>query len=241
MAPESDNILEIKGLTSGYGKLPILHDVNFSVARGSLTSVIGPNGAGKTTLMSSIINTVNIMAGEIWYEGQKINDKEPNEIAAMGVGYVPQSANVFPNMTVDENLEMGAHTLPKQQRMIEIESIYHMFPRLRERIKQKASTLSGGERQMLAIGSALLTNPRMIILDEPTSGLSPQIVDDVMDSIIQIRKKGATLIWVVEENPKQVLSVADMVYVMENGYIKTKSSSQELLEAEDFSQIFLGV
>lgn len=238
---EPNDLLVINNLVSGYGKLPVLHDIDLSVPQGSLTAVIGPNGAGKTTLMNSIVNTVNVIQGEIRFKGQLIHRSETCTIVARGIGYVPQTNNVFPSLSVQENLEMGCELVPKTQWGPRIEEAYDRFPRLRDRKKQKASTLSGGERQMLAIGSALMANPELLILDEPITGLSPQISDEVAEGIIRINKQGTTVIWVVEENPTQVLSVADWVYVMESGTIKTRETGKELLEAPDFRGIFLGV
>ena len=229
------------GLRSGYGKIPVLHDVSMTVRDGSLTAVIGPNGGGKTTLMKSILGLVTIMAGEIRYRDRRISALEPHEIVELGIGFMPQTANVFPTMTVQENLEMGSKFLARGARAAEIEATYERFPRLKERRRQRARTLSGGERQMLAIGSALLSQPALLILDEPVTGLSPQITDEVAEGIGAINAAGTTILWVVEENPRQVLDLADWVYVMEGGRIKSDCAAAELLEAENFREIFLGV
>ncbi len=233
--------LVVSGLVSGYGKLPVLHDVSLSVDDGSLTAVIGPNGGGKTTLMKSIVGIVDIMDGEIRYKGRRISGLEPHEIVALGIGFMPQTDNVFPTMTVHENLEMGCKFLSRPDWAAEIEAVYTRFPRLKGRTRQRAQTLSGGERQMLAIGSTLLAHPDFLILDEPVTGLSPQLTDEVAEGISAINKSGTTVLWVVEENPQQVLSLADWVYVMEGGRMKSNCKASELLDAANFREIFLGV
>lgn len=236
-----NNLLEIKGLVSGYGKLDVLHELSLSVPARSLTAIVGPNGAGKSTLMNSIMNLVKVKSGEIYFKGQLISRKDPSEITAMGIGYVPQLNNVFPGMTVEENMEMGAFTLLKNKKAKEaIDRVYDKFPRLSDRRNQRASTLSGGERQMLAIGTALLLEPELLILDEPTTGLAPTIVSELIESITQIRKGGATLIWVVEDNPMQVLPHAVLVYVMEGGVIKAQKTGLDFINEPDFIQMFLG-
>ena len=241
MADNPDTTLSIEGLVAGYGKLAVLHSVSLSVARNSITTVIGPNGAGKTSLVKAIIGIVDTMEGSVVFEGQSITRMPAHEIAALGVGFVPQTNTVFPTLTVQENLEMGCRFVPDVSRREAVESAYKRFPRLRERQFQKARTLSGGERQMLAIASALLPNPKLLILDEPVTGLSPQLTDEVICGIKEINDRGVTVLWVVEENPLQVLAIADWVYVMESGLVKTSEPAKDLLAAPNFRQIFLGV
>lgn len=238
---QADNLLTISGLVSGYGKLPVLQDVSLSVAAGSLTAIIGPNGAGKTTLVKSVVNIVDLMGGEIHFRDEVISRLPTHRIVELGIGFVPQTAATFPTLSVQENLEMGCRFVPPGNRAREIERVYTRFPRLSERKRQRARTLSGGERQMLAIGSALLANPELLILDEPVTGLSPQLTDEVVAGITEINQQGTTVLWVVEENPLQVLSAADWVYVMESGRVKNSTNAEELLAAPDFRQIFLGV
>jgi ABC-type branched-subunit amino acid transport system ATPase component len=241
MASSSDPLLVIENLVAGYGKLPVLHDLSLSVARGSLTTIVGPNGAGKTTLVKALVNIVDVTAGKIVFVGKTISGLPTHLIVAEGIGFVPQTANVFATLTVQENLEMGCRFVPEAGRADAIAMAYQRFPRLRERRRQRARTLSGGERQMLAISSALLADPALLILDEPVTGLSPQLTDEVVGGIKQINAKGTTILWVVEENPLQVLAIADWVHVMEAGRIKNSMPAAELLEAPDFRQIFLGV
>ena len=238
---QAGDLLTISGLVSGYGKLPVLQDVSLTVAAGSLTAVIGPNGAGKTTLAKSVVNIVDLMGGEIRFHGQALHRLPTHKIVELGIGFVPQTAATFPSLTVQENLEMRCRFVDPANRGTEINSVYSRFPRLAERKRQRARTLSGGERQMLAIGSALLANPELLILDEPVTGLSPQLTDEVVAGITEINQQGTTVLWVVEENPLQVLGAADWVYVMESGRVKNSTNAAELLEAPDFRQIFLGV
>ncbi len=237
----TDNLLEIKELVAGYGKLAVLHNIDLTVTKGSLTCIVGSNGAGKSTLMNAIMNLNHIMKGTIRYKETVISEMEPHEIVKLGIGYVPQVRNVFPGLTVQENLEMGTYLYDKNtDKKAAIANIYNTFPRLKERQYQKASTLSGGERQMLAIGSALLSNPELLVLDEPVTGLAPTIVLELIDSIMKIKEQGTTLIWVVEGNPMQILPLADMVYVMDGGTITMKSTGSAFGEDSDFMKMFLG-
>jgi len=234
-------MLEISGLVAGYGRLPVLHDISLAIAPGTLTAVIGPNGAGKTTLTKAMVHVVDVMAGTIAFEGRVISTLPTHEIIPLGIGYVPQSGNVFPTLTVEENLEISSNLVPKAERALRIEATYARFPRLKERRRQRGQSLSGGERQMLAIGSALLSRPKLLILDEPVTGLSPQLTDEVTDSIAAINAGGTTVVWVVEENPQQVLSVADWVCVMDGGTIRISEPAATLLESGNLREMFLGV
>lgn len=233
------SLLQCEHIESGYGKLPILHGVSLRVEEGEMVAVLGANGAGKSTLMKTIAGILPLMKGKMLFDSKDISSLKNFELAKLGLGYVPQENNVFSDLTVAENLEMGAFTIkqPKQA----IEGIYERFPKLRERYKQKAGTLSGGERQLLAVGSALLLNPRLLILDEPTSGLSPQATETMIESISRIRDDGTAVIWVVEESPKEVLTHVDRVYLIESGVVKKEGTGHEFLEdEEEFENLFLG-
>ncbi|MFK9090774.1 ABC transporter ATP-binding protein [Bacillus salipaludis] len=232
------SLLEVKDVVSGYGEIPILHDVSIKVEEGELVAIIGSNGAGKTTLMHTISGLLPLMKGSIRLFDKQINNLQPSEIAKMGLGYVPQRKNVFAELSVKENLEMGAYTLKNPQSRIE--EMLEMFSRLRERINQKAGTLSGGERQMLALSSALIVKPKLLLLDEPITGLAPQIIKGLIEMIVEIRNKGTTIIWVVEENPKDVLIHADRVYLMDSGVIKMERTGREFIENENLEELFLG-
>lgn len=233
------SFLEIKDVISGYGKIPILHEVSLEVQEGEMVAIIGSNGAGKTTLMHTIAGFLPLMNGSISFQGVRIDNKSASEIARMGLGYVPQRKNVFAEMSVLENLQMGAFTLkdPKDK----INEMLDLFPRLKERIGQKAGTLSGGERQMLALASALIVNPKLLLLDEPITGLAPQIIKGLIEMIVQICNSGTTVVWVVEENPKEVLKHADRVYLMDSGLIKMERTGKEFLEKENLEELFLGL
>ncbi|MEH7013142.1 ABC transporter ATP-binding protein [Neobacillus niacini] len=232
------SFLEVKDVVSGYGKIPILHEINLHVNQGELVGIIGSNGAGKTTLMHTMSGLIPLMSGSITFQGKQIDNLSPSDIARMGLGYVPQRKNVFAELTVLENLEMGAYTLKKQKE--KINEMLEMFPRLKERVGQKAGTLSGGERQMLALASALIVNPKFLLLDEPITGLAPQIIQGLIDMIVEIRDQGTTVVWVVEENPKEVLKHADRVYLMDSGIIKMERTGKQFLEEENFEELFLG-
>ncbi|OLN32658.1 ABC transporter ATP-binding protein [Desulfosporosinus metallidurans] len=233
------SLLKCKSVESGYGKIPILHGVELRVEESEMVAVLGPNGAGKSTLMKTIAGILPLMKGQILFKEEDISPLKHHALASRGLGYVPQEKNVFADLTVAENLELGAFTIknPKEA----IETIYHRFPKLKERCKQKAGTLSGGERQLLAVGSALLLNPRLLILDEPTSGLSPQATETMINLISKIRDDGTAVIWVVEESPKEVLAHVDRVYLLESGLVRKEGSGEGFLEdEEEFERLFLG-
>ncbi|MHB1407604.1 MAG: ABC transporter ATP-binding protein [Desulfitobacteriaceae bacterium] len=233
------SLLKCENVESGYGKLPILHGVNLRVAEGEMIALLGANGAGKSTLMKTIAGILPLMKGSMVFDGRDITLLKNHALAKMGLGYVPQENNVFADLTVAENLEMGAFTIKNAKQAIE--AIFERFPKLKERYKQKAGTLSGGERQLLAVGSALLLKPRLLILDEPTSGLSPQATESMIETISRIRDDGTAVIWVVEESPKEVLAHVDRVYLLESGLVKKEGTGREFLEdEEEFETLFLG-
>ena len=233
--------IAIHNLTSGYGKLPVLHDISLTARPGSITTIVGPNGAGKTTLIKSIVNLVTVMSGQILFGDVDITGKETHKIVEQGIGFVPQTLNIFPNLSVHENLELSMKSATAETTRTRIEGIYRNFPRLQERTKQQGKTLSGGERQMLAIGSALLSEPNLLILDEPVTGLSPQLTEEVINSIVKINKDGTSILWVVEENPLQVLAVSDTTFIIQSGAVKTECASSDLIRSPDFNQIFMGI
>ncbi len=231
-------LLNVKEVVSGYGKIPILHEVSLHVNEGEIVSVIGPNGAGKSTLMGTISGLLPVMKGEIQFQGRNITGWEPSRIAEAGLGYVPQRRNVFAELTVIENLQLGGYTLKRSKEALE--HVLELFPDLKGRLRQPAGTLSGGQRQMLALASALMVTPKLLLLDEPITGLAPQIIEGLVDMIVRIRETGTTILWVVEENPRQVLQHADRVYLMDAGGLKSEFRSEELIRHEDFEALFLG-
>jgi ABC-type branched-subunit amino acid transport system ATPase component len=233
------NLLEVKSLESGYGRLPILHGIDLHVDEGELVAVIGPNGAGKSTLMRTVAGLLPCWKGQVSFVGNRVHDYEPNLLPTWGLGYVPQERNVFPSLTVAENLEMAATLL--KDREPKIKAAYERFPILGQRHKQAARTLSGGERQMLAIASALMLDPKLLMLDEPTTGLAPVVADEVIKQILDINHNGTAILWVVEENPASVLEHCPRVYLLESGQIRRTDSGKNLLNDPKFAELFLGV
>jgi ABC-type branched-subunit amino acid transport system ATPase component len=233
------SLLEVISLESGYGKLPILHGIDIVVDEGELVAVIGPNGAGKSTLLKSIAGLLPCWKGQVNFTGKRVHDYDPSLLPTWGLGYVPQDRNVFPGLTVAENLEMAA-TLVKD-RTPRIKAAYERFPILGERQKQLARTLSGGERQMLAIASALMVDPKLLIVDEPTTGLAPVKANEVINHILDINHNGTAILWVVEENPASVLEHCPRVYLLESGQVRRTDSGKNLLNDPKFAELFLGV
>jgi neutral amino acid transport system ATP-binding protein len=233
------DLLEVEQVYAGYVQdLYILQGVNFRIAPGELVTVIGPNGAGKSTLAKTIFGLLKPSSGTITFKGQNIAGWKPNQIVPLGMGYVPQIANVFPSLSVEENLEMGAFTSNKGVKSLK-ERIYAMFPRLLERRRQKAGTLSGGERQMLAMGRALMLEPDLLILDEPSAALSPILVTSVFEQIKAVNQTGTAII-LVEQNAKKALMMADRGYVLESGQDRFEGTGQELLNNPKVGELYLG-
>jgi branched-chain amino acid transport system ATP-binding protein len=236
------NLLEIKGLKSGYGRALVLHDVTIEVEEGGLTAIIGPNGAGKTTLLRSIYGIADLYEGTVTFRGEDISKLSPAYISLKGVNYVPQDNNVFSSLTVLENLRMGATVMTGTGRSIEerLEGVYSRFPRLKDRRNQMGGTLSGGERQMLAISCALMTDPDLILLDEPSAGLQPTLVQGLFEEIKRIHDEGKTIL-IVEQNAKMALEIARKGYVLEGGRIKLQDEAKKLLATEEVIDHYLAV
>lgn len=236
------NLLEIKGLKSGYGKALILQDVSIEVEEGGLTAIIGPNGAGKTTLLRSIYGIADLYEGTVTFRGEDITKLKPAYISLKGVNYVPQDNSIFSSLTVLENLRMGATVMTGTGRSIEerLEGVYDRFPRLKDRRNQMGGTLSGGERQMLAISCALMTDPDLILLDEPSAGLQPTLVQGLFEEIKRIHDEGKTIL-IVEQNAKMALEIARKGYVLEGGRIKLQDEAKKLLATEEVIKHYLAV
>jgi branched-chain amino acid transport system ATP-binding protein len=233
-------LLRAEGLTAGYGKLPILHNVTLEVHVGEMVSVIGPNGAGKSTAFKTIVGFVHASSGHVVFDGEEITGLRPDQVLPRGLAYVPQGRIVFPQMTVLENLEMGAYIERDGVRVREgFERVYALFPLLAERRGQKAGTLSGGEQQMVAIGRALMTRPKLILLDEPSLGLSPKFVSLIFDTLGEMKRAGFTLM-VVEQNAARALAVADRGYVLELGRNRFEGTGAALLADPDVKRLYLG-
>ncbi len=236
----ADAVIQARDITAGYGKAVIIQDVNIDIERGKITAIVGPNGSGKSTFLKTIFGLTRVFKGQIIYEGKDITKMLPEERARIGLGYVPQVNNVFPNLTVEENLEMGAYArTDKEQVKADLEEIYSIFPILRERRKQKAGSLSGGERQMLAMAMALMGKPRVLLLDEPAAALAPKVVTQIFTKIREIVASGVTIL-LVEQHAKRALNLCDMGYVMAGGRVVMKGPGKELLADEKFVEAFLG-
>jgi branched-chain amino acid transport system ATP-binding protein len=236
-------MLKIKNLESGYGKLKVLRRISMHVNPGEIVTIIGANGAGKTTLLHSISGLLNARSGEILFDRQDILRLTPEKIVFRGCSLVPEGRQIFATMTVQENLLLGAYVQYRRKKKEnvhqDLERMYGLFPRLREREKQLAGTLSGGEQQMLAIGRALMARPRLIMMDEPSMGLAPLIVKDIFQIIMKLRNEGNTVL-LVEQNAKAALSVADRGYVLETGRIILQGPAEDLLSNKDVQRAYLG-
>ena len=233
-------LLRAEAMTAGYGKMPILHEVSLIIAPGELVAVIGPNGAGKSTTFKVIVGFLKPTQGRVLFDGDDITGLRPDQVLRRGLAYVPQGRIVFPQMTVLENLEMGGYTERNLVRIREaLERVYALFPILAERRHQKAGTMSGGEQQMVAIGRALMTTPKLVLLDEPSLGLSPKYVSLIFEKLVEMKRAGYTLM-LVEQNAAKALSVADRGYVLELGRNRFEGSGRTLLADPEVKRLYLG-
>jgi branched-chain amino acid transport system ATP-binding protein len=233
-------LLRAEGLTAGYGKLPILHGVTVEVRAGEMVCVIGPNGAGKSTSFKTIVGFLRPTSGRVTFDGGDITGLRPDQVLRIGLAYVPQGRIVFPQMTVLENLEMGAYIERDGRRIREaLERVYALFPILGERRRQRAGTMSGGEQQMVAIARALMTTPKLVLLDEPSLGLSPKFASLIFERLAEMRRAGYTLM-VVEQNAARALAVADRGYVLELGRNRFEGTGQSLLDDPEVKRLYLG-
>jgi branched-chain amino acid transport system ATP-binding protein len=217
-----------------------VQNVSLSVTEGRLSALIGPNGAGKTTLNLTLSGLVAARAGKVGFDGQDITGLHSRQVVKHGLIQVPEGRKVFPNLSVHENLELGAFTRGRERKQQNLDKVYETFPRLKERVAQLAGTLSGGEQQMLAIGRGLMAEPRLLILDEPSLGLSPLLVEELFGLISQLRSSGLAIL-LVEQNVGQSLDIADRAYVMENGQIRFSGTPAELLASDTLRQAYLGM
>lgn len=232
-------LLSIRGLTAGYGGPPIIEDVSFDVAANEIAVILGPNGAGKSTVLKTIFALTKVLSGAIDFEGTDIASRKTSALVTLGMSAVPQSRNVFRNLTVDENLDVGTYAAPPADKAATREKILELFPDLRTKLKQPAGELSGGQRQMVAIGRAMMCEPKLILLDEPTAGLSPAYLERIFDLLLDIRKTGVTIL-MVEQNARQALQIADHGHVLVNGGNFASGTGKELLADEDVRRSFLG-
>ncbi len=234
-------LLELSGVDAGYGSFQALFAVDLEVRAGEAVAVIGPNGAGKTTLLRTISRLVEPRAGELRFLGRSLVGVPPHRLPALGIAHVPENRRLFPAMSVEENLVMGAFPPAARARFRErLAFVYELFPRLRERRRQLAGTLSGGEQQMCAIGRGLMSGPRLLLLDEPSAGLAPVIVQQVFELVRRISAEGYTVL-IVEQNIRQVLKIVDRAYLLEAGRIRARGAAAELLASEHIRKAYIGL
>jgi len=234
-------MLELNNLTAGYGSFQALFSVNLEVKEGEAIAVIGPNGAGKTTLLRTISGMLPVQSGNLSMEGTSLKDVPPYRIIDLGIAHVTENRRLFPNMSIEDNLRMGAFTPNARPHFEErLDFIFDLFPRLKERRSQIAGTLSGGEQQMCAIGRALMSSPKLLLMDEPSAGLAPVIVNQVFQLVQQIRDQGLTVL-IVEQNIEQVLQIVDRAYLMEVGTIKISGKAEELIQSESLRKAYVGL
>ena len=232
------SVLSINNLSGGYGEADILHGISLEINAGEIVVVIGPNGAGKSTAMKAVFGLLRLSGGSVHLAGEEITNMDPAEVVNKGVCYVPQTNNVFPTLTVHENLEMGAY-IRKDDFRPRLEEIYEMFPPLAEKKRQAAGELSGGQRQMVAMGKALMLEPTLLMLDEPTAGLSPIYRNEIFQIVRQINESGVPIL-MVEQNAKQSLAVASRGYVLVDGQNRTTGKGTDLLNDPEIAKMFLG-
>jgi len=233
------SLVNVSNLVAGYGNnAPILQDVDLSLKKGDIGVIVGPNGAGKSTLLKSIFGLLNIHSGDIKHHGKSIIQLRADQLVQKGLAFVPQEFNVFESMSVEENLEMGAF-IRDDSLGDSIEQVYGYFPPLKEKCKQAAGELSGGQRQMVAMGRALMSNPSLLLLDEPTAGLSPLFMEKIFERIIAVNKAGVTVL-MVEQHARQALEIADMGFVLVTGQNAYTDSGKALLQNDDVARSFLG-
>jgi branched-chain amino acid transport system ATP-binding protein len=234
-------MLEVENVSAGYGLVQILWDVSFKIKEKEIVSIIGPNGAGKSTLVKTIMGLLPPKSGSIHFKGESIGKLPPYEIAKKGINLIPEGREIFPRMTVDENLRLGAYILTDKSKVKESkEKVYQIFPVLKKKEKLLAQTLSGGEQQMLVIGRSLMSNPQLLILDEPSLGLAPIIVEKVLDTLSKINEDGVTIL-LVEQNIRDSLTIASRGYVLEEGKIIIEGKGRELLANNHIKEVYLGI
>ena len=231
-------ILQVSDLVTGYGEAEIVHGVDLDIEREEMVAIIGPNGAGKSTLMRAVFGLIDCWGGSVVVAGVDVTDHRPDEITKVGASYVPQRNNVFPNLTVRENLEMGAYVDDEAPESA-YEAVYERFPILEERRNQKVGRMSGGQRQMVAMGAGLMIDPDLLLVDEPSAGLAPDLVDEMFERIQRI-KEGGTSILMVEQNARQALRYADRGYVLDQGENAFEGPGEELLESDEIAEMYLG-
>ncbi|SMB91930.1 amino acid/amide ABC transporter ATP-binding protein 2, HAAT family [Thermanaeromonas toyohensis ToBE] len=233
-------LLEVKDLCVGYYNVQVLTDINFYLQQGEIVALIGSNGTGKSTFLKTLIGWLTPWRGEIVFQGKKLNNLLPHEIIRLGIAICPEGRRVFPGLTVLENLKMGAYTRQAQEWRADLEKVFNLFPRLAERKNQLAGSLSGGEQQMLALGRALMAKPKLLLIDELSLGLAPVIVENLINTVKEIREQGVSIL-LVEQNAQLALEISNRTYVLEGGRIVLSGLSQELLNEESIKKAYLGI
>ncbi|MGN6159624.1 MAG: ABC transporter ATP-binding protein [Devosia sp.] len=231
-------IIEVKNVVGGYGGVPILNGVNISIEQSDIGVIVGPNGAGKSTTLKAIFGLLKVTSGSVLFEGKEIANSLPDKLVPMGLSFVPQERNVFTSMTVEENLEMGGF-IRRDDISGTLNEIYDMFPVLKEKRRQQAGELSGGQRQMVAMGRALMSKPRLLMLDEPSAGLSPRYVLEIFEHIVAVNKAGVAIL-MVEQNARQALAFASRGFVLAQGQNRFTGTGPELIADPDVAKSFLG-
>jgi branched-chain amino acid transport system ATP-binding protein len=237
----SKYILETKGLNVGYGPIHVIYDLDFKVPDGEVTIIVGPNGVGKTTLLKAIMGLATVYSGEVHFEGQNISKLPPYERTKLGIGYMPQTGNIFSNLSVDDHLKMAASTVDDQDLLRDkLEFVFNLFPRLKDYLPRAAGTLSGGERQMLAEGMVLMRDPKIMMVDEPTAGLMPKLVNDVMRQLKEMADETGLPVVLVEQRARRALAVGDYAYMMRGGRFTFEGSAPDLLNHPLLNEMYLG-
>ncbi|MCR9136745.1 MAG: ABC transporter ATP-binding protein [Alphaproteobacteria bacterium] len=235
----SRRVLDVQGVSAGYGQQAIITNINLHVDDQSITAIIGPNGAGKSTLLKAVFGLNQHLGGEILFDGRSIFNARTADLVPMGISAVPQTHNVFPSLSVEENLDIGTFAAPPPDARATKAKILDLFPDLKEKRSQQAGELSGGQRQMVAVGRALMSDPKLILLDEPTAGLSPAYLEIIFDLLLQVRDSGVAIL-MVEQNAKQALAIADFAYVLVNGENAYEGTGADLLANDEVRRSFLG-
>lgn len=233
--------IKLTDVSSGYGQLSVLHGVSMEIEAGEIVAIIGPNGAGKSTLMRAIFRLLPLHNGSIRFGDTELGNLPTGRLAQLGMALVPQGGNTFPDLSVVDNLSLGLLQESAKEQAKRIDDVFETFPALADRRRQRASTLSGGERQMLAMASAMITDPKFLALDEPTTGLAPSIVRDRINDILSYRERGTTVLWVIEESPLLCLPHVDRVYVMNSGVLSESRPAADLLDESALQAMFFGV
>lgn len=234
-------MLEVRHLKAGYGGVPVVHDVSFSVKEGEIVGLLGSNGAGKSTSLKAITGLIKPLGGTVTFMGNDITGKPAHELTKLGLSMVPEGRLLFGKMSVQDNLLMGAYLIKdKAKQKRRLERIYDIFPRVKERLKQTAETLSGGEQQMVAIARGLMSDPKLLILDEPSLGLAPKLVSEVFEFVREIKQLGLTIV-LVEQNVHETMALADYVFVVQNGETVIEGPAKEMRENEEIKKAYLGL